>query len=1182
MKILLAFVLTILSTVTSAADMSSISLITPATYKKPAKFPQTFTSKVIANGASKLDIKNYFDTTIHKIVKSTIEPKKKELDKYFPKSGELDALVTNTVQGGINTQLNVINDKGFINFFRYIGKNLIGEIANRILEVEGVKDPERRKLWVDKMNEPFNACIDSSQNFLFDARHCLTSLTENLQPDVGVGIVFELSRSSLSSALPEDERTPFNEAQANAYKKCMGKAAANKLNEMVMPCALSTMKNGVSKVTDSSLSKTIFEKASTEENGTAIKNSVWPTFNGCVQKVGADSSSKSTYTDQFMGCIDSLIIETGSQLVVDKISNTESIKSAIAAKELETLAAEKSEQFKKCAKDLKARGIRSKGMLDISLCEGTLTNDVTYRVVSITLKNTAASKLKNNKDKALANSIGEKGVKTLDQCWNSKQSAKDREACIRKTIVSFAQQIAQIKLDESIPNDYSSKKDLMLSSSKELGSCIDRELPENISESNELTKKLDDCTGKLTKTVALKVAAFQIRSAAGDNVSPADTDKLIKKLVDHDFAACIGNLPTDDQLEQCIDSLTKKSGKTISEMSFSKEVNSYLAKAGGIKTLGITQSYVDSFLNELNKSTGLCIDKKSTLVGMDLVNSCIKESIKKIALFMGDVQFNKSVGKMYDGREADKKEVQDQFKKSLGDCLSTKDGKAFTISDFTKNLYTCSDKISSSTTQAIGIDQVNTSLDTYLKDRPNMNIQKIRDAIRAEVIGNFKKCMSKGSDQPKCIDSLKKEATSLIVLNYGQVETKFQLNASETPSELKPIEDELVRCSTSKLEGEALSEHLDLCTKNFALGFAKALGALKLKYLLMQALGSDEFNKQKKDIEGSLEKYNACLKDLERYNMSNGLTDKLSVCTDGLTNRGMAIVRSNINNWMTSEQKDAATVMLKTEFSNFLPCLAALLPASPYNQNLKGNVESTVKPLAVLLAHYIEYNPENAKDTLEGVMSKLAVDFNDVAQTTKAKKELLDFLIDHDGLDQFLKAIVRGTVKDALIGISDKDVPNDLRTILLNRENFEEIFNSPGGIKVKDMVVERMLKPFLLGTADAKSPDYTASMEVIKENVIKLLIDSPKFGEQAIKLSVQKQINDMGGVTKFFAKALYGGDSLQWDKVRMSPEGKKAEEFIKTQILMPKFKGTIQSSAEQKKAYEEAEKLVKKAVKSYG
>ena len=44
---------------------------------------------------------------------------------------------------------------------------------------------------------------------------------------------------------------------------------------------------------------------------------------------------------------------------------------------------------------------------------------------------------------------------------------------------------------------------------------------------------------------------------------------------------------------------------------------------------------------------------------------------------------------------------------------------------------------------------------------------------------------------------------------------------------------------------------------------------------------------------------------------------------------------------------------------------------------------------------------------------------------------------------------------------------------------------------------------------------------------------------------------------------------------------RKAEEFIREKILMPKFKGQVQTTEEQKNNMADAEKLVKLAVKKY-
>lgn len=1161
-----------LSTSLSAGELDSIDLIYPVSYERASSASQTFKSKLMAGAAST------FNIDIEKKVITKIAPYHSDLLGYFSSQVELDKFLKDTIQKGIKENLSEVSDANLIKFYKYLGNNLIGSLANKILDKEGVKDPARRAIWIAKLLTPFNGCVIKATNSQYDANHCIDALTSSLVPSTGVGLVYELSRSSLSSSLPAKDRTNFNADQANRYKACIKTTKATASD--VKNCALSSMKTGVLKVTDLSLTKTINEKASSKAKSAEIKKQVWPAFDSCSQDVGSNEKSKVSYTDQFMGCIDNLVQTTGSLLVTDKISNTPSISGAFPASEVKKLALDKSSQFKSCAEAQKKKGAKKDGMLDISPCENAITNEVTYKVVTQTFKNTANDSLKSNKTQAIK--VGNDGVKLLDKCWSNNQTPAAREACLKKSIVSFSGSVATLKLNEAIPANMPGKAELNKTSVSSLTQCIEKELPKNISESNELTDKLNSCTGKLTKNVAMKVADFQIRETAGANLTPAATNELVKSLVQEEFSKCIGASPSDDKLEQCSNTLTTKAAKHISDISFTKEVNAYLKKSGGLQALGVTQTQVDSFLSDLNKTNKDCIDKKTTGVVMDQVNSCIKGSVKKIAFFFGDIQFNKSVGSMYDGREADKKSVETQFRKSLGECLATKDGKESSIDDYTKNLYTCSDKVSGSMTLIVGQDQIDTSLNQYLKDRPGMDLQEKRDTIRNKLLGDFKTCMNSGTKQGTCIDNLKKSATQTIVINYGRIETKVQMNADKTPTKLRPVEDKFMACTDSKLEGDALAAHLDECTKGFALDFARELGTLKLNYLLKQTLGADGFLAQKKEIDSSLKMYNDCLDNLKSVKMSDGLTEKLTVCTDGLTNRGMNLVRSNINKWMTTEEKDAATVMIKQEFSNFLPCLSNLLPSSPYSQQLQQNVESNVKPLANLLAHYVEYNPENAKQTLDGIIEKLSVDLNDVAATKKAKTELLDFLYESGGLDQFLKAIVRGTVKDSLAGISEKEVPKDLRDILLRKESFEEIFNSKEGSKIKDMVMNQLLRPALVDGADMKGDAFKNSMTKVKDDVVKLLVNAPSFGEQAIKVSIQHQINDMSGVTKFFAKTLYGGESLDWEKVRRTPAGIEAEAYIKETVLTPKFKGEAQTPAETKKTMEKAEELVTKAVKAYG
>lgn len=1172
MKFFLTIVMTGLSISAFSGELESISLITPINYKRPSSFTQTMKSKAtVALGEA-------FSIDIKKKVRAQIAPHAKDLNSYFNRPGELDQFIDSVTSEGIHKYLSYkLTDDGLVAFYGHLGNNLIGKIADKILEKEGVTDPARRNLWVAKLTQPFNQCISTSLNSQYDANHCIEALTASLVPSTGIGLVYELSRSSLNSALPEKDRTPFNQNQAQLYKNCITNTKGQAAD--VKACALSSMKTGVLKVTDISLSKTINSKASSSASAQNIKKLVWPAFNSCTQAVG---DGKGAYTDQFMNCIDNLVAATGSQLVLDKINGTPAIAGAMPAAEVKKLANEKSLQFKKCAEDQKKKGARKDGMLDIDRCENTITNEVTYQVVSQTLRNTASNSFKD--DKAVSLKLSQEGPAILNRCWSNDQTATAREACLKKTILQFSESVAGAKLAKAIPEDMPGKQQLTISSIETLNACLDKELPANISESNDLTKRIDTCSNKLTKNVALKVAEYQIRSTASDMLNADQTKKLVDELVLKEFDKCLGTVPTDELIAKCGDALTIKAAKQITAAGFEKEVNEYLKKNGGVYAFGITQSAVNEFVKSLTDKTRVCLDKPvASGKAMDQVNACSKNSIKQIAFFLGDLKFKKAIGDMYKGRDSDRLTVEKTFRKNLEACLDSKASSQFTINDYTKNLYVCSDKVAGSITLDVGQDQIEVTLNNYLKDRPGQSLAPIRDEIRSRLIGKFKGCMAStpADKQSKCTDELKREATQSIVLNFGRAETKAQLNADSTPPELKGIETDLLVCTAKPLTGDELAAHLDECTKNFALGFARELGTLKLNHLLKGALGSEEYSLQKKNIDEVISRYHACLDDLKKYKMNEGITDKLTICTNQLEERGTALVRNSIKNWMSTDQKDAATLMLKTEFAAFIPCLSVLLPSSPYTPAMGKNIESILKPVSVLFAQYIEYNPENAKSTLDGIIAKLSTDLHDVATNAKSRSELVDFLYSNGTLDQFLKSMVQGEVKNAFAKIPEEDVPKELKETLMQKQNFEEMFNSPDGERIKRTVMEKVLKPALVDQISMSSPALTSNINEVKDNVINLLATSPKFGDRILETGVQTQINKMSGVKSFFGKMLYGKDAFEWSKVRTTAEGRAAEDYIREHILLPKFKSKIFSAEENKRINEEAEELVTKAVKSY-
>jgi hypothetical protein len=1015
------------STMGFASDIDGISVLTPVPYERSASATQTFKSKLTVG------VGDLFNVDVKEEVRKKVEPYKNDLASYFSKSGELENFVNQVSEVGKQRFLaNGLSDANLIKFYGFLGDQLIGGIADRILAKEGVKDESRRSLWVNKILTPFRGCIGKAKNSQYDASHCMDALTSSLVPSAGIGIVHELSRSKLSSSLPDSQRGKFNVDQVAFYKACILKTAAKSSD--VKNCAIDSMANGVTKVTEPKLTKIIGESASTPAAAKAIKQSVWPGFNKCTNAVNA---ARGDVSDQFMDCIDDLVKDTGLLVVQDKITTSGAIKNAYSKEEIAKLAGEKKLVFKNCIEEQKKNNVRKDGMLDTSRCENLITNDITYKVVLNTLNDTAKDSFKG--DQSQINTISALGKSTLDKCWDNDQAASERENCLRKTILTFSESVARVKLDKAVPNNLSNKSEITSLSLKDFKTCLEKKLPSNISSSNDLSNRTGDCASSLTVKVAQRVATESIKlKAAESKLSPEETQKLLTTQVDQSFMSCIGSKPTDEKIETCSGQLKKNTATLLA----SKQIR---ANAEG----KMTQPEVEALVNNL---------------------------------------------------------VNDKFSTCLG----------ATPSD----------------------DKLN-----------------------------------------ECIGKLTKDATRSIVIAYEKKQIKEQLNADFTPDKLKLVEDEFLSCVNKEIKPEVLSKELDECTKKFSIAFAKALGDLKFNSLMTSVLGTEGVNANKADMQDIMSKYNACLEDLNKFSLADGLLDKLNFCTDELQRRGLNLVTSAVNDWMSSEQKDAATLMVKNEFARFLPCLGGLLPSQPFTQKLQANVDSILKPTAMIIAQYIEYNPENAKQNLDQIIKKLSGDLKDVASNPASRKELIDMLYQNGALDQFLKSMVRGQVKDSISKMSEEDMPKNLKDYLANKDTIDKVFATEDGKAIKDMVMEKILKPVLMEQADLKSPLMTAGMDSIKEKVIQTLVYSPHFGDEILKKSIQARLDNENFFIKLAAKVAYGSNSMNWDVVRTTPHGQAAEAYIRENVLIPKMKGQVQTKEEEAKIKDESIRLVKLAVK---
>jgi hypothetical protein len=975
MYYLLKFILLCLvSEVAWGNDISALTLIAPIPYNKESRFSQYAVSKIGVSTIGRL-------INVDDEIRKQITPFNNDLAKYFPKTNELNKLVDDVlIDINANIVKGKITDDKVTAVYSYVGKNLIAKMADRILETEGVKDQQRRNAWVLKILEPFNSCIATSLDSQFDAKHCMSALTAGLVPNIGMAIVHELSKTNLSSSLPEAEQATFNLSQVTTYQTCLGDFLPKATPKNVNSCALIAMKKGVESITEKKLASTLKSSSSSPEASDKIKENVWAPFDGCVKNVGSNTPNPIPLAQQFSSCIDQLVVQTGTQIVSDKVEHTPALRLAFSAAEVKNLSSEKALQFKKCSENLVKKDIRKNGVIDTSTCENAITNDLVYQTVLKKFNQSALDQVKGTSiDPGL---LQDEGKKILDNCWKQNQAATQREACLRKSTIEFSIKVAERRLDFSVPKEIASRKKIQKDALANFRTCLEKRVPLNISEEEHLTEKMDPCTSTL------------LRSAT---------------------------------------------------------------------------------------------------------NTVVEESI-------------------------------------------------------------------------------DTALNENLGNKKDLDLSADRAKLKTQILANFKECLIGKTDLAPCTDQVTKEATLTIALAAGRVSRGQQLPKSPTPSsDYLAIENKLKTCTTTILTGVELSKHLDDCKKSFVIEMARTIGIEKFNTTLKDLLGTKKYEESLPHTVTMLQKYNKCLDDLYKDYKD------VSICTDQLGRDGELVFKDNVNQWMSSEEKDAATEAIKAQFVDFLPCLSGLLPAG--GKSPAAKVEKDVAPLmeviAKLIAQYIEYSPENAKQDIEELIAQFAKDMHDSTDSAVARKNIVDLLYKNGAFDQFLKSYVRKIVGDSFAKIPDSFLPKALKDSLISKENFDAIFNSTEGKKIKEAVLNQLINPIIVDGKSGSSPEAVASTADITNQVTRLLINSPYFGEKIIASQVQGSLDNMNALKGLFVKIVYGSNALDWQKVRMTPEGQIAENYIKENIMTPKFKMITVTAEDTKKYNDEAERLVSMAVKKY-
>ncbi len=1021
---------------------------------------------------------------------------------------------------------NGITNESSISAVKYIADQVLIRIIGTIMQSQGVS-PDRQTSWEKAVKAPIDACIGKSTSF-FAAQHCVDAYSPDAIKNIELGVVYEVASNTLHGIVPND--------------------SAHILAQTA------------------------------------------PEYRSCLVKI------TSTATNGFTNCVNQLMTRAADLVIPRIVGSDPTVRSAIpSAAEQKILADTLVKQYNACFARNQATGLKDEnGLVQTTNCQKDAGNQGIYLVSLALYKQNIISNLGAvNLEPSYT-----QGKKALDSCWNGSQSDSALNSCLRSAVVVFTSTIANNLLAKQIPSGLAkSNPSLRPSIIGNLESCLKSHLPNSIlpsatkgsgSSADSMNQSINICTGSTIKEAALKVAKFSLEETLKGNVTPEQDTRIVHQLVDTDFAACLGKLPTNAKLAGCIVTLKKNGAKTIAATVFPEQFDTFVNANGGPSALGLSSTSKTEIINTVQSQLNICLDRNVTSrsANDDGLNGCFKEAIKAFTMQLGLTDFNKTAEPYFAGKESDLENFRKDFQSSFTTCLDQKKGTSFSIGDYVANVTSCSNTLVSSLTAKIGGFALHAQIESHLPgDSPADN--QVRANIEAQLLASLRTCLTnvKGNDskaRDACTDNLQRDGTYAIATQAGRNEI---LSVLKSP---KPVKDEIAlnatlkNCLSEAGGGSALTEAMNNCAKDYSTNLARSIGSIELNSTLVSALGGTVVQQRQAEIAKYLADFNGCLDEVHKTDMDNGYLDRLTGCATILESSAVSLIDSQSRTWMASSNETPEAALLKDQVSKLIPCLSILMPSTTYNEDSLAKINPTgvLQGLSQTIGQFIDYDVNQAGMDIKEVMTKLFNDFG-VVGSDQAKINLINNMVQSGMVDQLLKALVRSNVQEAFRTIPNSEVPSKLETALMSKQNFDAIFDPATIATMRQAIANTILIPAIVQGKSLDSPELMASQNALKKQVVGILLQSPHFGDALLVGAVQNQINSQNVAVKLFAGLLYGKGALDWSKVRDTPAGKNADDFIRNNIMVPAFNGQTISAAESKDIEKQASDLVKKAMESY-
>lgn len=1141
-----------------ASEIQSINLIRSGSYDPrhdPAKAYNQLSSVL---GVAIADLFINVPDKIEKQISDKLE--EPEIKKYFPSRSERSQF-SKRISREVAQKFfkNGVSNSSLVQAIQYTANSMIGQIIDRVMLKEGVRDPERRKAWANKILSPINHCLQAAQAYA-ESSACVENYQADLTKNIGLGLGYEL--------INQEVGPQYLGGYSAQYTACIRGPKAT-----VMNCVLQAMRRGAVKAASDKVASIATEKVPGSE--ALIAGKTIPSFGKCVSTASAKQD--------FRRCADDLTIKAGTEIAGEAIRQNEQVRKHIPEQVLPSLSSQEQTVFAVCMKENQKNNRRDlTGSLLTANCSSRVRLDtakaVAYELFRVNInENVKAGKKAREK-------MSQDIYAQLSSCWNSDADDEVNNSCLKTTAKELINTIADPQLGKQIPAGLQAKEPKFKSDQlKLLRDCLETHLPENMMVATDTTEKIAGCTGQLARSAAMKVADFQLRDALFGRSDKKTVDQLVDKLVTKSFSECLGTSPNMPLLEKCSVTLRISAGNDVAKVLVPDEVEKFLKDHGGDEAFGLNAASKNDLIQPILGAHEKCLKEPPLPKGGNsadrYVDNCFKKTVRDLASRLGKMEFARSGKTYFKGDEAAGEKMADDFAVSFIACLDEAPAN-FTLKLYLKKVDECRVRLTAEFTQKVAKRQLTTALERSLPGNDAAVVNE-RNAISSELIGSFEHCTSlEGADDAesisRCTRTLQVNAMESIAIAAGRAKVEKLLGVRKMPERITEVENGLHTCLKDP------QTEPDLCGKKFIVSLAKTLVDMKLHRSMAEVMGMPKYQKFKSKINDIQNELNQCLK----LDLSGALDGKflsaVEHCTDVLEENALAFLQERFAEEFSRPSLSEAEAKLNRDFAVAIPCLEAVAPSSPYeDKSIEAlNPEGMISDFAQLIGNYINYDLEKAGDDYQKVLGQLVTDI-EAAGPEEARVRLIDSLVKRGMLDQLIKSIVRDKVSSQLKALPKEDRLNPaLEKLLSDKKTLEKVLTPEYMAKIRPFILDNVVRPILIEGNKMSDPKVDTGLKLLERQVMTTLIESPHFGDILVDGKIQEGIDSTNSFYRFIGRTYLNYRTYKWEEVKDTPAGKEAAAYLRDKIIRPRLEDEAIDPKEMAARRQKLDAMVKEALKN--